>query len=109
MLLKQLRQTGRTTRMLEEAKIMLEQGHKVVIVAAHHTERDMINGMARQMGLPEGYKVELAPKLNIDWLNLTLVDAPPKTQLLIDHAVIEVRYAKLVEALHRYDAEEVAA
>ena len=106
MLMNNLRQTGRTTRMLEEAKRLLEQGQKVVIGTAHFSERNLINDMARRMNLPDGYKVELASKLNIDWFNLTLIDIAPKTHFLLDHAVIEIRYPKLLEALHRFDKKE---
>ena len=48
--------TGRTTRMLEEAKRLAVAGHKVTIIAAHSLEVQRIKQEADRLGCPAGIR-----------------------------------------------------
>jgi len=102
-----LRQTGRTTRMLEEAKALSTQGRAVYVVAANqHHAKQLACSLGKEWN--GQIKIETEGSLgNLDWETLTLRGAHPNCVVLIDHYAIESRFARVLEMLHRYDAKEM--
>ena len=99
--MKDIRQTGRTTRMLEDARRLANEGAAVYVVFdtvdqafCSITEND------RRLGI----KGETPETLgNFDFDTLRPKGAWPNCVVLVDHWVIEKRFAPLLEMLHRYD------
>lgn len=102
-LLGRLRQTGRTTRMLEHAKKLSGEGRAVYIVADNRRE---VRRLTIELGEGNhGIKVETPESLgNLDWQTLTLRGAHPNCVVLCDHHTIEDRFGAIVRMLHAYDA-----
>lgn len=93
-----LRATGRTTRLIEEAKRLQQQGKPVVVVVA--TGRQ-VNEVRIKTG--DTVRVVHSQSPEWDWNELRLYGLPLETEYLIDHYVIEKKYAKILQALHRFD------
>ena len=101
-----MRQTGRTTRMLEEARRLDEEGRAVYVVCANRDQVERLRRRARDMAIPESVKFETDATLsNLDWGRLWLRGAHPNCVVLIDHYAIEERFGPVLEMLHRYDLE----
>ncbi len=96
------RGTGRTYRMMKEARQLSSQGKAVYIIAAN--ERDAVR-LRRELGNePHGIKVETAGSLdNFDWQSLRLLGAHPNCVVLVDHYAIEIKFAKILAELKRYE------
>jgi hypothetical protein len=106
-----LRQTGRTTRLLKEAYRLASEGRAVYVLACRHDyalkmecEFDSMfgPGESRRMGIkfesPDGLP-------NFDFRTMTLGrGAHPNCCVLVDHYTIELHYARLLQELHRFDA-----
>jgi hypothetical protein len=94
------RNTGRTTRMLEAAKALDVQGRAVYVVVAPQTM-----GLAREKLAGTQVKIETMTSFSrgFDLQTMTLHGAHPRCVVLVDHYVIESRYPKMVEEMHRYD------
>ena len=102
--LESLRQTGRTTRMIEHARKLNSQGRAVYILAANEMERNRIKDL---VGKGTGIKVEsthLFPSWN--WESLTLRAAHPNCVVLVDHFAIESKFSRILDMLHAYDQTE---
>lgn len=95
------RQTGRTGRLLQEAKRLKQEGRAVYIIAA--TQR---HAQELQRCLPPGtgIKVETPGSCgNFDWETLTLRGAHPNCVTLVDHYAIEHHQGHLLQAWTRFD------
>ena len=83
------RQTGRTSRMLESARRVAQEGRGVYVIAAHqrhaHELRHMLGSDADRI------KVETAHGIgqSLDWHTLTLRGAHRNCVVLVDHYTIE--------------------
>ncbi|MBL4744123.1 MAG: hypothetical protein JKX87_05745 [Cycloclasticus sp.] len=99
-----LRQTGRTARMVSEAKSLAESGRAVYIL---FNERSQADNWRKLFGeaLAEtlGVKFETVGDVGIDWETMTVRGAYPNCIFLVDHHAIERRYEKQLEMMHKYD------
>ena len=96
------RRSGRTTRLVDEAKRLDEAGKAVYIVAASSQERNRI--MMELGNTHPGIKVEHKYALRfLDWKTMRLEHAHPNCVVLVDHHAIESEYAGMLEMLHRFD------
>lgn len=101
-----LRCTGRTTRMMNEAKRLAAAGRAVYVIAL---SREHARQLERSLSVEEA---ELAIKFEtVDSPgNLEFEPSPylrgahPNCVVLVDHSVIERRYACILYELHRWDA-----
>lgn len=97
------RQSGRTTRMLAEAGRLAKDGRAVYVIAANEVERRRLQSM-----LPNDSPVKVetgSSPGNFDWDQLALRGAHPNCEVLVDHYAIEMRYSRILNELHRYDAQ----
>jgi len=96
-----LRGTGRTTRMLAEAKELAKSGRAVYVIAATQAHARQLKYM---MGCDLGIKIEVPSSLgNFDWDQMRLLGAHPNCAVLVDHYAIEMKYASILWMLHKYD------
>lgn len=98
-----LKQTGRTTRLVEKAVHLAAQGRAVYIIAGDA----QVKSLQRQVGnvwrnifgdRPHGIKVEKVTEFRdrIDWNNMIVRGAHhPDCAWLFDHYVIEMRIVQL--------------
>lgn len=107
-----LRQTGRSTRLLEKAMYEAMCGRAVYVVAltdAHAKDLRYRFGVLwekHQGGRPHGVKFETPGRLgNFDWRTMSLPLAHPNCVLLLDHTVVERRIAHINEDIQRLVAE----
>ncbi len=102
----ELKQIGRTTRMLNHAKELARQGRAVYVVAANGRHLHDLEVMAGEEAQQLGIKFETDGSLgNFDWQNLCLRGAHPNCVVLVDHYAIECKYATVLEMLNRYNVE----
>ncbi len=98
-----LRATGRTTRMLEEAKRLASEGRAVYVIADNITDARRLQ---MQCNAPKnsGIKFETAREFReFDWDNMRVMGAHPNCAFLVDHHAIEDRYHAVLKELHCYD------
>jgi hypothetical protein len=97
------RNTGRTSRMLERARQLAQQGRAVYVIAANQRHADVLR---YHLG-PDanGIKVETIGSVGIrlDWETLTLGGAHRNCIVLVDHYTIEWRFGAILDELIRYD------
>jgi hypothetical protein len=103
-----LRQTGRTTRMLEHARKLANDGKAVYVIASseHHARQlSLAIGGDGRIGVDiRGIKIETPTSCgNFDWETLSLRGAHPNCVVLVDHHTIEMQFAHILEAMHAYD------
>jgi len=99
--MKELRRTGRTTRMLQHAQKLEAEGHDVYVIVGNQRE---VNRFYFLLPSNTTIKVETASRLrNFNWLYMRLDGAHPNCRALVDHHAIEDMYGALLEELHRYD------
>ena len=97
--------TGRTTRMLAEARELAKAGRAVYILAASEAHARGLEEMAGDEMRDLGIKIEVPSGLgNFDWVQMKLWKAHPNCVVLVDHYVIESRYAAMLRMLHRWDS-----
>ena len=103
------RQTGRTTRMLEEAKRLNDEGRSVYVVAAWSQDRNRLEiEFGSKYGTQHGVKFETPKSLrNLDWSTMRLKGANPNCIVLVDHHAIERKYAVILKMLHAFDLPNV--
>lgn len=96
--------TGRSTRMMHHAFELAKQG-RAVYVAVTSTERAHELEKYRRENAPwsTGIKVLDSSELDIDWERLTLRGAHRNCVLLVDHAVIQRKYSRVLRMLQQYD------
>ena len=96
-----LRGTGRTTRMLEDAQRLSCLGRCVYVVALDKRHADQLRSM-----LPKDTRVNVEEPWqlgNVDWLTMTLRGAAPNVVMLVDHHTIEHMFHPMLDMLNRYD------
>lgn len=99
-----MRKTGRTTRMLEEAKRLAESGRAVYVIAANDSHARQLERQAGNEYLRLGVKFESPASVgNFDWKELRLLGAHSNCVVLVDHHAIESHFARMLEMLHRFD------
>jgi hypothetical protein len=103
--MEELRGTGRTTRMVEEAVNLASQGKSVLVVFEDHCHVKQFlvvdhNGRCRHN---RNIQVVLAKSQRFDAKTLRIVDAGVNAMVLVDHHVIEKRLHGHLEMLHRFD------
>lgn len=99
-----LRRTGRTKRMLSEARKLAEQGKAVYVVAATEQHALQLEFEAGEEATKLGIKFETIGSLrNLDFETLTLRGAHPNCVVLVDHYAIECRFSRVLEMLHKFD------
>ena len=109
MKLESLKGTGRTTRMLGEAKALARQGRAVYVIAATREHAKMLERIAGEEGQQLGIKFETAGSHgNFDWMTMRLTTAHPNCVVLADHYAIEVHFRAALEMLHRFDGESLS-
>lgn len=114
-----LRQTGRTDRMLRDAIELANNGVPVIIIGAtsqfcsHLIFRCLklirdsnlvhtINKSKYVIHLPRSNStISFKNTANLNWTTLTVDYCTDK--VLIDHYTIEQKYSKIIELLHKYD------
>jgi hypothetical protein len=90
--------------MLAEAKELAKAGRAVYIIAATQAHVRELEAMAGDEMRDLGIKIEVPSSLrNFDWDKMRLWGAHPNCVVLVDHYVIEARYAFLLWMLHRWD------
>ena len=98
------RQTGRTTRMVEEAIDLANKGRAVYILADNYNHAENIRELFGEDPETYGIKIETEGDLgNFDWQTLSLRGAHKNCIVLIDHYTIENKFSRIIEALHKYD------
>ena len=99
-----LRATGRTTRMIAEAKRLAAEGRAVYIIAKHWQHlQDEIDRDA----LGRGIKCEPDVPLNFDWQTMRVRGSHPNCVWLFDHWAIESNpvFAGMFAAMTQFDHE----
>jgi hypothetical protein len=101
-----LRQTGRTTRMIEEAIRLHKSGQRVAILFSTPGEVSFLKRTRRQdlTGI-ELYDLEMRD-LRIDWNEMQIRYRGDRVcSMLVDHHAIEVEYRSVLTQLRRWDAQ----
>lgn len=98
--------TGRTARMLREARRLALQGRLVWVLGATKAHAEALRKQCEEtpgilFGTPNSLR-------DFDWIRLRSPDMHPDTVVLIDHFVIETRFERLLTMLHRFDVEAAA-
>lgn len=101
-----LRVTGRTTRMMEDAFRLARGGRAVYVVAANRQEQMRLQTLGGEEAQRLEIKFETPHSLgNFSWTTMALRGAHPNCEVLVDHYAIESEFAQVFEMLHRYDEE----
>ncbi len=98
------RGTGRTTRMIEWAKCLENEGKAIYIVVDN---RSLALDIKSRLPKGTSIKVETPDSIGgfwqFDWNSMRGWGMHPNCRVLFDHYTIERRIAPLLEELHRYD------
>lgn len=97
-----LRQTGRTTRMLEEATRLAEDGREVYVVADSQHEANRCRIL---LGRGSRVRALAWSDERVTWGSIggAIRGASRDAVVLFDHHAIEDRFAPVLEMLHRFD------
>lgn len=103
--LESLKRTGRTTRMLQEALQLAEQGRAVYVVAVSHPHAAQLQHAIDEAAgrTNHGIKIETAQALGFSWAQLRVPGSHANCVFLIDHAAIEWTFSRVLAELHRFD------
>lgn len=100
--MKSLRQTGRTTRMLEAAIAYAnEKGSCLVVAADANHARTLERSAAKIPGYSRAVRVLPMRSLELDPLTLCVFGS--RDGVFIDHFAIESRYSTVLRRLHEFD------
>jgi hypothetical protein len=97
------RATGRTGRMLKRAEELALAGRAVYVICFDPKAVEQAFGRDRAQRLGIKFESVSSPG-NLDLERVKLLGAHPNCVVLVDHCVIERRFAAILEELHRYDA-----
>lgn len=98
------RQTGRTTRMMEEAKASARAGRAVYVIVSHLA---YVRFFEDEETIQLGIKFETPTSMsNFDWPTMSPKGAHPNCVVLVDHYAIESYFSRMLAVLHRYDKEK---
>jgi hypothetical protein len=96
--------TGRTTRMLQEAKRLAESGRAVYVIAATVKDANRLGKQFQELAEKDlGVKFESCSIPNFNWESMKLIGAHPSCVVLVDHFAIEKKYANILNMLHKFD------
>ncbi len=121
--MKHLRQTGRSTRMLEAAAVCAEVGNYVFVVCSTPLHITAMKKLLRDLYPDAEYvgsdKVYIGrgsisfttpdERRGWSWDTFRYSGQYPSCVVFIDHFAIEQRFDKLLDEVHRWDAEPEAA
>ncbi len=96
------RRTGRTSRMLDEAKRLASDGVPVTVIASTQSHANVMRAQCH------GFAIEFLSfgcVLNFDWQEMRF-RGDHETVVLVDHHVIERKFSRILEMLHRFDCKE---
>jgi hypothetical protein len=99
------RNTGRTSRMLESARLVAQEGRGVYVIAAHQRHADELRHM---LGSDAGrIKVETAHGIGhrLDWTTMTLRGHLRDCVVLVDHYTIESLFGAILSEWVRYEQD----
>ncbi|MFV0408826.1 MAG: hypothetical protein ACK5LJ_03735 [Paracoccus sp. (in: a-proteobacteria)] len=105
------RKSGRTSKMIEEAIELQNQGRAIYILCTQESIQ-YIEELAhkicstKNIELPQSIKFETIQSIGretIDWKNCSLYGAHPNCRLLIDHYVWEKEFGWAINGFHKYD------
>lgn len=106
-----LKQSGRTTKLLFEAIRLWINGEKVCVVLSNFHDREhyerKINSIISSISWL--YNIEnriifiTSDDISWNWGTLKRKGLDPNTKYLIDHSAIEKRFETLLTELHRFD------
>lgn len=98
------RQSGRTTRLLEEAINLVRAGRAVYVIGADKQHCWHLKNAAGLLAPEVEITFETPETLsNFDWETFRLRGAHPNCIVLVDHFTIETHFSRLIEMLHRFD------
>jgi hypothetical protein len=97
------RQTGRTTRMLQEACRLRDEGRTVYVLMATERQARLYDRRPAYVGLR--FETWNTLRGSIDEERMVLRNAHPNCVLLVDHYAIEDRYRAALVWLTKFDAE----
>lgn len=93
--------TGRTTRLLQEARRLSDEGRAVYVIVSSD---ELVKSFQTEEFRRRGIKVEtMASVGNLELETMRLRYAHPNCAVLVDHYVIERRFRPMLEMLHRFD------
>ena len=97
------RRTGRTTRMLEEARRLASEGNLVTVIASNDSIADFFR---RVLNNPSIHVVN-SNKIHEDLMAYLKRERQSSIRrvVLVDHFVVAKRYKHIFEEYHAYDAE----
>lgn len=103
--MKSFERTGRTTRMMGEAKRLARAGRAVYVIAWSGDHAKMLERSLTTEEAELAIKFETAASPgNFEWEpSPRLLGAHPNCVVLVDHAAIERRFAGILRELHRWD------
>jgi hypothetical protein len=117
MKMQELRQTGRSTRMLLEAEKLSRDGGYCFVIAGSQLERDRLRRKflklfsgCRDAGPNKVYtptgqvSFEAIADVDLDWNLLRPMACHNSCAVLIDHWVFEKTYGHILKELHRFDS-----
>lgn len=96
-----LRGTGRTHRMIQEAIRLAREGRAVYVIAADQSHRKLLESQ-----IPDGLGISVetpGTTGNFDWQRMELRGAHENCVVLADHYAIESNWPRMLEMLHRFD------
>lgn len=98
------RNSGRTTRMIDEALRLSREGRAVYVIM-DNMERARYHQRKLDHEYPySGVKFETPSSPgNFDWGSLRLIGAHPNCVVLVDHFAIERKFGAILDELYRYD------
>lgn len=98
-----MKRTGRTTRMLEEAKRLAEAGRAVYVVfycTGEAAKMQREHPEFRELGIKFESPASVQP---FDWKQMRTRGSHPNCVFLVDHYTIETEFELMLDALHRFD------
>lgn len=100
------RNTGRTSRMLESARLFAQEGRGVYVIAAHQRHADELRLMLGSDA--DRIKVETAHDMGhrLDWTTMTLRGHLRDCAVLVDHYTIEFLFPAIIATWERCNRQE---
>lgn len=99
-----LRATGRTTRMIEKAKELENEGYAVYVLTATHAHAgDLLKRLPKNTSIKVENSASVGGLDRLDWGRMLMPGMHPNCRVLVDHYAIERYIDPMMEELHRYD------
>lgn len=103
------KQIGRSTRMMLHAIELAKQGRAVYVCVVNRAQIHSLERI-REEHCPQatGIQYDTVAHLDIDWDRLSLRGAHPNCVLLVDHAVIQWKFSRVLQMYEQYDSDTCA-